>query len=162
MFEPVLAASASLPEVTVGDGVAVIVEGEPLQKLLVLVAGTVAISREGVDVSVNDQPGALFGELAALLRVPATATVRTVGECTFRVSDDPEGFLHARPEVALAVASLLARRLDALTRYLVDVRAQYSGRDDHLGVVDVVLESLAHHQGATPDPGSDRESEAPY
>jgi CRP-like cAMP-binding protein len=113
-------------------------------------------------VSVIDQPGAVFGELAALLQTPATATVRARGACTFRVCENPLDFLHARPEVALAIAQMLARRLDALTRYLVDVRMQYADRDDHLGMVDVVLESLSHHQGAQPDPGSDREREAPY
>lgn len=162
MFESILAAAADLPEVTVADGVDVIKEGEHQETLLVLVAGTVVVSRDAVQVSVIDQPGALFGDLSVLLRAPATATVRTVNSCTFRVSDDPQGFLRARPEVALAVATMLARRLDALTRYLVDVRAQYSDRDDHLGMVDVVLESLSHHQGRDPDPGSDREREAPY
>jgi CRP-like cAMP-binding protein len=162
MLDSVLAAAEALPEITLADGESLITEGQPLHRLFVLVSGSVAISREGVEVAVNDQPGALFGELAALLHAPATATVRARGECRFRVSDDPEAFLRARPEVALAVASMLARRLDTLTRYLVDVRAQYAGRDDHLGIVDMVLESLSHQQGAEPDPGSDREAEAPY
>ncbi len=103
----------------------------------------------------------MFGELAALLHLPASATVTARGDCTFRVCTDPDDFLGSRPEVSLAVATLLGRRLHALTQYLVDVRQQYAGRADHLGVVDLVLESLSHHQGASPDPGSDREHDAP-
>jgi hypothetical protein len=41
------------------------------------------------------------------------------------------------------VARLLARRLDSLNKYLVDVKAQYEGHD-HLGMVDEVLEALMH------------------
>jgi CRP-like cAMP-binding protein len=162
VLDEILAAATDLPELSVADGVDVIVEGELQDRLLVLVSGTVVVSRDDTRVSTIDQPGALFGELAVLLRAPPTATVRTVGACTFRVCDDPWDFLRVRPGVALAVATMLARRLDALTRYLVDIRGQYSDRDDHLGIVDVVLESLSHHQGAAPDPGSDREREAPY
>jgi CRP-like cAMP-binding protein len=162
VFQAVLVASAGLPEITVADGADVIVEGETQSRLLVLVTGAVEVRRDEVSVAVIDEPGAIFGELAALLQSPATATVRASGSCTFRISDDPQQFLHSRPEVALAVAQMLARRLDAVTTYLVDVRRQYADRDDHLGMVDVVLESLSHHQGAPADPGSDRAGEAPY
>jgi CRP-like cAMP-binding protein len=113
-------------------------------------------------VSVIDQPGAVFGEVAALLESPSTATVVSRGTSTFRVSEHPEEFFRESPEVAIAVAATLARRLDALTKYLADVRAQYAGGDGHLGLVDVVLESLSVHQGAVADPGSERERDAPY
>lgn len=163
MLDSVLAAADDLPEVTYPDGVTVIVEGESPVSLLVLVTGAVEVSRDQVPISVIEEPGAIFGELAALLSAPATASVRTRGDCVFRVCDsDQLGFLQDHPEIATAVAQLLARRLDALTRYLVDVRTQYADRDDHLGLVDGVLDSLSHHQGAPPDPGSDREREAPY
>lgn len=162
MFDVILAASADLPRADLPAGATLIVEGEHPRRLLVLEAGAVAVTRDDVEVSTIDQPGAVFGEMSVLLQAPATATVRTLRPCIFRVASDPESFLRARPEVALAVATMLARRLDALTRYLVDVREQYADRDDHLGVVDVVLDSLSHHQRVDADPGSDREREAPY
>jgi CRP/FNR family cyclic AMP-dependent transcriptional regulator len=162
VFEAILAASVELEEVTFPDGADVIVEGQVEVPLLVLVSGAVEVSREQVRVSFIDQPGAVFGELSALLSVPATASVQARGECVFRVCDDPPAFLRDRPELAVTIAQMLARRLDALTRYLVDIRNQYADHDSHLGVVDVVLESLSHHQGAQADPGSDREREAPY
>jgi CRP/FNR family cyclic AMP-dependent transcriptional regulator len=163
VIEPIIAAAADLPEVVYPDATTVIVEGHQPVPLLVLISGTVELSREEIPISVISLPGSVFGEVAALLSVPATATVRTRGECVFRVCETNQlDFLQSHPEISLAVAQLLARRVDALTRYLVDVKNQYADRDDHLGVVDVVLESLSHHQGVTPDPGSDREREAPY
>jgi CRP/FNR family cyclic AMP-dependent transcriptional regulator len=162
MLEAILAASVRLPQLTFAAGADVIVEGQVEVPLLVLVNGAVRVSREDVEISSIDEPGAVFGELSALLAAPATATVRAIGECVFRVCDDPRAFLREHPELAIAVAQMLARRLDALTHYLVDVRNQYADTSHHLGVVDVVLESLSHHQGAHADPGSDREREAPY
>ena len=46
---------------------------------------------------------------------------------------------------SLHVAELLARRIDTLNRYLIDVKNQYEGHD-HLGMVDDVLGSLMHRQ----------------
>jgi CRP-like cAMP-binding protein len=162
VFDVILSAAAELPQTDVAAGVTLIAQGDRMHRLLVLESGTVTVTRDDVAVATIDQPGALFGELSTLLRAPATATVRAVGDCTFRVAGDPEAFLRSRPEVALAVATMLARRLDALTRYLVDVREQYADRTDHLGVVDIVLEALSHQQAADAEPGSDREHEAPY
>jgi CRP/FNR family transcriptional regulator, cyclic AMP receptor protein len=146
----------------VAGGERLIVEGDGQSRLFILVRGSVTISRDDVVVAHIDEPGAVFGELAALLDVPATATVRAAEDCVLRRCDAPLEFLRGEPEVALAIATMLARRLDALTSYLVDVRAQYAERDDHLGIVDIVLESLTHHQGPGSDPGSDREADAPY
>jgi CRP/FNR family transcriptional regulator, cyclic AMP receptor protein len=160
--ESILAAVEGLPQRAYPAGADIIVEGMPQLSLYVLAAGAVEVSRDAVPVSVIDEPGAIFGELAILLRSPATATVRAQTPSTFWVPESPMEFLETRPAVALAVATTLARRLDAVTGYLVDLRNQYAGREDHLGVVDVVLESLSHHQGPPADPGSDRETEAPY
>ena len=63
--------------------------------------------------------------------------------------------------MARAVATTLARRLDTINGYLVDLRHQYGDRDN-LGMVDTVLESLRHHQARTAEPGSERQRDAPY
>ena len=49
------------------------------------------------------------------------------------------------PLICFHVCVLLARRLDSLTRYLVDVKQQFEGHD-HIGMVDEVLEALLHRQ----------------
>ena len=151
-----------LPEVTYPDGATVLEEGRHHRELLVLTSGTVRVSAQGADISEISEPGAVFGEMAFLLDGSATATVTAVGEARFLRSDDPDLLVSEHPEVAVEIATTLARRLDLVTRYLADLRNQYADREDHLGVVDTVLQSLVQRQGGTEEPGSEREPDAPY
>ena len=151
--------SARLPEVRCPRGEALIREGEVHRTIFVLVDGELEISRDGTLITVVDAPGAIFGEMSVLLGSAATATVRALRDSRLRRSDDPEAFLGS-PEVARFVATMLARRLDTINGYLVDLRRQYGDRDN-LGMVDTVLETLRHHQ-AHIEPGSEREQDAPY
>ena len=96
--------------------------------------------------------GALFGEVAVLLGVPHTTTVRALRDSTFHVADDPMGFLHAHPPICLEMAKLLSRRLQLVTDYLADLKEQFSDRDDHLAMVDEVLDTLVNHQDRRPSP----------
>jgi CRP/FNR family transcriptional regulator, cyclic AMP receptor protein len=121
----------------------VIEQGERTGELLVLVSGEVEVLRDGVRVARAAEPGVVFGEMSALLGGPATATVRALTPAVFAVIAEPREFLIAHPEVSLYVAELLARRLNALNKYLIDVKRQYEGHD-HLGMVDDVLEALMH------------------
>ncbi len=102
------------------------------------------------------EPGALFGEISVLLGVPHIATVRALRDSRLHVADDPVGFLRSHPDIAFEVARLLSRRLQMVTGYLVDLKHQFADKDDHFAMVDEVLESLVHHQGAEAVPGSDR------
>jgi CRP-like cAMP-binding protein len=95
--------------------------------------------------------------MSVLLNAPHMATVRTLEPSRFRVVEDAERFLGSDAAIALAVSRLLARRLRAVTSYLADLKRQFEDRDDHLGMVDEVLETLVHHQGDEPSPGSDRD-----
>jgi CRP/FNR family transcriptional regulator, cyclic AMP receptor protein len=153
--------SAGLPEVTCPRDEVLIREGEVHGRLFVLVDGELEVTREGVRITVVDAPGAIFGEMSVLLGSAATATVRALRDSRLRRSDDPQGFLDGHPLAARAVATTLARRLDTINGYLVDLRRQY-GDNDNLGMVDTVLESLRHHQVRAYDPGSDRDHDAPY
>ena len=114
-------------------------------RLLVLLEGEVEILRDDVRVGKAAEPGAFFGEMSALLRRPHTATVRALRPGRVAVIDDPRAFLERSSIASLHVAELLARRLDALNKYLIDVKRQYEGHD-HLGMVDDVLEALMHRQ----------------
>jgi CRP/FNR family transcriptional regulator, cyclic AMP receptor protein len=128
-----------------GVGQDVISQGQRCGVMLVLIEGQVEILRDEVRVSKAAQSGVLFGEMAVLLRSPATATVRTLTPAKFVVIENPREFLENSSQASLHVAELLANRLDALTRYLADVKRQYEGHD-HIGMVDGVLEALMHRQ----------------
>lgn len=126
-------------------GQTILEQGGRTGRLYFLIEGEVEVVKDGVRVSTISQPGAAFGEIAALLEGDHTATVRALAPCAFFVIENARETLRTSPPICFHVCELLARRLDALTRYLVDVKQQFQGHD-HIGMVDQVLESLLHRQ----------------
>jgi len=118
-------------------------QDSPAGPLLVLIQGEVEILRDDIRVAKTSQAGAVFGEMSVLLGCAHTATVRALKPSRFAIVEDPREFLNSSAAASLHVATLLAKRLDALNKYLVDVKRQYEGHD-HLGMVDEVLETLMH------------------
>ena len=148
---------ADLPVESVPAGAVLIAEGSSPARILILASGAVTVERDGTPFARIDTPGSVFGEMSVVLDRPATATVRATSDVQVYVADDPERFLTERPGAALAVLRTTASRLDGLTQYLVDVKQQFAGLDGHLGMVDGILDTLVHHQGPRPRPGSARD-----
>jgi len=146
-----------MPQRTVAAGVTVMEENQPASALLILIEGSVEILKGDYQINVISEPGALFGEVSVLLNSQHTATVKTLVESRFYVAEDPAAFLRSQPPVALAVARLLAKRLHAMTTYLVDLKQQFEDESDHLGMIDEVLDTLSHSQDDDHEPGSDRD-----
>ena len=138
-----------LPARNFVPGEVVMEQNSPAGPLLVLLDGEVEILRDDVRVAKTAQAGAVFGEMSVLLGCAHTATVRSLTSSRFAVIENPRKFLNSSAAASLHVASLLAKRLDALNKYLVDVKRQYEGHD-HLGMVDDVLETLMHRQPRPP------------
>jgi len=124
-------------------GDVIIEQGERMEEILVLVSGRVEILRDDVRLAKASEPGVVFGEMSILLGGPATASVKAMDPSVFVVIENPRDFLLEHPEASLYVAELLARRLDDLNKYLIDVKRQYDGHD-HIGMVDEVLGALMH------------------
>jgi hypothetical protein len=72
--------------------------------------------------------------------------VRAVSPVGAYMFDDAESFLRSHPEIAFFLGRLLAERLNAATTYLVDLKRQFEGHGNHLGMVGEVLETLIHQQ----------------
>ena len=145
-------------------GQVVVEQGERTNLLFFLIEGAVEVVKDGVPVATASQPGAVFGELSALLGGNHTATVRALKLSSFHVVKNPRAFLQASPLVCLHVCELVARRLDAVNKYLVDVKQQFEGHE-HLGMVDNVLETLMHRHPVSrtkPDVSKIRQTEPPY
>lgn len=123
-------------------GEVLLAEKAKSDRLLFLISGSVAVSKEGVLIARVREPGAVFGEMSVLLNSPYTATVTAVSDVECRVSDAPLEFLTDHPEVMLYVGRMLARRLESLNRYLLDVKGQFRDMEGHLGMVDEVLDTL--------------------
>jgi CRP-like cAMP-binding protein len=137
-----------------GAGETVLGQGDRTGMLFVLIEGSVEVLKDGVRLAACEQPGAVFGELAALLGGDHTATVETRKPSAFYVIENPREFFEKTPGACLHVCELLARRLEALNKYLVDVRQQFL-REDHLGMVGTLIETLMHRQPAR-KPGTGR------
>jgi len=153
---------ADLPEEATPAGEVLIAEGTTPGRMLVLVSGSVTVERDGVALARIDTPGAVFGEMSAVLDKPATATLRAESPARVRVIDDPQTFLTEQPGVALAVLRMTAARLDGLTQYVADVKAQLAGSEGHLGMVGQILDTLVHHQAPPVRPGSVRDPEGAH
>jgi CRP/FNR family cyclic AMP-dependent transcriptional regulator len=155
---------SNLPERTFAPGDVLLAEGARSGVLYVLRQGTVEILKGDFRINTVSVPGAIFGEVSVLLDLPHMATVRAVEASRCHVITDALGFLASNAEISLGVAALLARRLHQVTAYLADLKRQFEGHDDHLGMVDEVLESLVHHQPPEQEcpAGSDREPDPNY
>lgn len=155
-MKSVLSLCQGLPEKSFRQGDILMSEGGKDKLIYVLIEGGVDIYKGDILVSSQSDPGAIYGELAVLLNVPHTATVKAATDCrTYRVEEANE-FLRSHPDLSFQLASLLARKLNSITSYLADLKRQFQDRDDHLGMVDEVLESLLHEQVEELEPGSAR------
>jgi CRP-like cAMP-binding protein len=152
--QALLASCEGLPIETFAAGAVLLPEGPNLGRMFILRSGEVEVVRGDTQISEQTEPGAIFGELAALLGTGHTATVRALTEVTAYRIDDAGRFLREHPELSHAVALVLARRLVDATSYLVDVKRQFADHADHFGLVDEVLEALAHRQAPSPKAGS--------
>ena len=147
---------AALPQREFRAGEPILEEGTRSGVLYILASGSVEILKGDLQVATVDTPGAFFGEVSALLDLPHMATVRALSDAKLFVAADSLTFLESNKEIALSLARLLAKRLHSVTTYLVDLKRQFEGHESHLSIVDDVLETLVHHQGAESEPGSDR------
>ena len=117
-------------------GATLIAEGKPA-KLYVLSSGSLEVRRGDMSVALLDEPGAIVGEMYALLGRPASASVRARTPVTVYAIDDPEKFFEKSPAVLLEIARTLARRLDATTAHLADNRHRFAGAEDRVFLEDV-------------------------
>ena len=141
---------ATLPVSTYEPGETVIAAGETTGKLLFLRQGLVEVAREGKQIARISEPGAVFGELAALLDQPHTADVRALERTEFSVADAAT-LLASDPTAALYVASILAGRLDAANGALVELKHQLETGTPRAAVartVDKIAELLTNESFA--------------
>ena len=137
-------------------GTVLLPEGKTSGHIYVLAEGRIEVLRGNTQVAVVSEPGSVFGEMSVLLNTPHTATVRALSPVTVYAYADAAGFMRSDPQIAFVIARLLAQRLNSATTYLVDLKRQYAGQGNHLGMVSDVLASLIHQQEAEFTPGSDR------
>jgi len=114
---------AALPLMTYQAGDTVFDAGSRTGRLLILRKGAVAIVKGGIEIATVVEPGAVLGELSALLDQPHTADVRALETSQFHVAD-AAALLGQDPIALLYVAMLLARRLDGANQAVIELKNQ--------------------------------------
>lgn len=132
----------TVPTRAYATGDSVISAGTTTGKLFFLRSGELSVVRDGVTITRIREPGAVLGEMSLLLGGPHTADVLATAPTVCHVVDAAGELLLASPEMTAYVAAVLAHRLDAVTRYLVDIKSQLADAGGHLGMIDEVLESV--------------------
>jgi len=116
-FDKILSA---LPLTAYRTGETVLSEGLKTGQLFILKSGEVAVLKNSAVLARVDQPGAVFGELAALLDQPHGADVQALQDSEFHVAD--AALLEKDLIAVLHVARILARRLVAANDGLVELK----------------------------------------
>jgi len=114
---------AALPLARYGAGETVFTEGTKTGRLLILKSGAVSIVKDGIEIATVSEPGAVFGELSALLDQPHGADVRVLEASEFHVADAAT-LLGQDPTALLYIATILARRLDGANRVFLELKDQ--------------------------------------
>jgi CRP/FNR family transcriptional regulator, cyclic AMP receptor protein len=130
---------ATLPLVTYRTGDTVLGAGLNTGRLLIIKTGAVAILKDGVEIAKVDQPGAVLGELSALLDQPHIADVRALADSQFHVAD--ARVLEKDPMALLHVARILARRLVAADSGIVELKKQLQAGQS-AGMVRKMLDKI--------------------
>jgi len=140
---------AALPLVSYGAGETVFTEGTRTGKLVILRSGAVTIVKGGTEIAKVAEPGAVFGELSALLDRPHTADVRTLETSQFHVAD-AAALLEQDPAALLYVATVMARRLDAANQAFLELKNQlHTGQPPRL--IDKTIARIEGLLGAIGD-----------
>jgi CRP-like cAMP-binding protein len=153
----ILSYCQGLPERTFNPGDTLLVDQEKDGVIYILISGAIEVLKGEIQVATTTEPGAIFGEMSVLMDIPHTATVKALTASRVHVVERAAEFLQSQTDIAYQLAKLLAQRLFSVTTYLVDLKKQFADQQDHLGMVDEVLETLVHQQAEECAPGSDRD-----
>ena len=130
---------AALPVASYEAGETVFAEGTKTGRLLILKSGAVSIVKNGTEIAEVAEPGAVFGELSALLDAPHSADVRALEKSEFHVAD--AAILLQDPKALLYVTMVLARRIDAANQGLLQLKIMLEAGEPR-NLIDKTLDGI--------------------
>ena len=157
-----LTLAEGFPRRSLDPGAVLLTDGGSVEALYVLIEGRLQVEKAGASIATIAEPGACVGEMALLLGIPATADVVASEPSVVAVIENADTMLEGEEGLTLALARLLAGRLQVMTTYLADLKNQYSDHEGGLGMVDVVLGSLLQGGGARSELRSARDPDPEY
>jgi CRP/FNR family transcriptional regulator, cyclic AMP receptor protein len=121
---------ATLPVAAYSAREAVLTAGSKSGRLFFLKSGAVGIFKGSVEIATVKEPGAVLGEISALLDRPHTADVRAIEDSQFFIAD--AALLGKDPVAVLHIAKILARRLVAADEGLVELKNKVHAGHPHI------------------------------
>lgn len=115
-----------------------------------LKSGSVEILKNDSVINTVVAPGAVIGELSALLGRPHLASVRASTDCVLHVTDQPREFLDQTPEIGIKLGRALAARLYSVTNQLAEIESQSKSDQFTLRMLSPVMKSLYHQHSQEP------------
>ncbi|MDD2466685.1 MAG: type IV-A pilus assembly ATPase PilB [Desulfobulbus sp.] len=105
------------------DGDVIIQEGNKDRDFFKLIRGKVAVLRSGKKIAEITEPGEYFGEMAAILEEPRSASIISVGRCTIKryPGDKLSELIEKYPEVSRHLFRTLVERLHKTDRIVVQL-----------------------------------------
>jgi CRP/FNR family transcriptional regulator, cyclic AMP receptor protein len=135
-------------------GAVLMFEGEPAERVMLLLAGRVKVARAGVDgreavLSIRD-PGDVLGELSFIDRQPRIATVTALEpvEALVIAGQEFRSYLARTPRVAIVLLEVVARRFRETT-----VRRWEFSASDTMGRLAARIVELADRYGEASEAG---------
>ena len=135
---------AALPLTAYQAGETILAQGSRTDQLLILRTGNVAVVKDGIEIARVSEPGAVFGEISALLDCPHTAEVRALASSQFHVVH-PAALQD--PAALFYVATVLARRIDGANHALVELTREIHEKPP--SVIDMTIKKLQKLLGAS-------------
>jgi CRP/FNR family transcriptional regulator, cyclic AMP receptor protein len=130
------------PIVAFAEGELILRQGTVGERMLFLKEGAVDIVRDEVTLARVTEPGAVLGDMAAILGRPHSADARAATPSRCHVIDDAARLLRIEPMLALYVMTVLASRLDAVNGLLIEARARLGDAGPQRGFLAETLDSL--------------------
>jgi len=147
-----------LPRLNFSAGDYLLAERIKSKAIFILIEGKVEVVKDNFQINKVSQPGSIFGEMSVLLDIPHMANVKALTNTSVYVIENGKDFLKSNSEITFHLAITLAQRLNGVTSYLMDIKKQFKGSEDHLSMVDEVLESLVYDNDTdNVELGSDRD-----
>ncbi len=130
---------------TLKRGTELITQGTKPKALYVLISGRCSVYRDGISVSQIKKRGEYIGEIAVLLKISASATVKAETDIVVIEIESSKviPFFHHTPEIAIALARKMAERL-------VELNANFSQLVDKSYRPDLIKSLQAKHKAPEP------------
>jgi CRP/FNR family transcriptional regulator, cyclic AMP receptor protein len=141
-LEAVFERLSAFPILAFEPGDVVLAEGSTTGRLLFLIQGAVDVVKDQWQIAHVVEPGAVFGDMAALRGQPHSAEVIATQPSSFFVIDNAATFLKNEPLIALYVAVIQSGRLDAVNRHLIDARRQLVATGQQNSMFNAVLDRI--------------------